>query len=47
MYDTFLVLDGGNKKDGYFIYFDIKNQVFEIDNNHCFFFSELEKEFSN
>nr|YP_007889870.1 acetyl-CoA carboxylase carboxyltransferase beta subunit [Francoa sonchifolia]AFJ00480.1 acetyl-CoA carboxylase carboxyltransferase beta subunit [Francoa sonchifolia] len=37
--DTFLVRD--NNKDSYSIYFDIENQIFEIDNDH-FFLSELE-----
>ncbi|GAV91627.1 hypothetical protein CFOL_v3_35019 [Cephalotus follicularis] len=37
--DTFLVRD--SNRDGYSIYFDIENQIFEIDNNHSFL-SELE-----
>nr|YP_008994298.1 acetyl-CoA carboxylase carboxyltransferase beta subunit [Melianthus villosus]AGS13017.1 acetyl-CoA carboxylase carboxyltransferase beta subunit [Melianthus villosus] len=37
--DTFLVRD--SNKDSYSIYFDIENQIFEIDNDH-FFLSELE-----
>nr|YP_009934776.1 acetyl-CoA carboxylase carboxyltransferase beta subunit [Morella cerifera]QNR95408.1 acetyl-CoA carboxylase carboxyltransferase beta subunit [Morella cerifera] len=42
--DTFLVRD--NNRDSYFIYFDIENQIFEIDNDHSFL-SELESSFSN
>lgn len=37
--DTFLVKDSNG--DSYSIYFDIENQIFEIDNNHSFL-SELE-----
>nr|YP_009646937.1 acetyl-CoA carboxylase carboxyl transferase beta [Cephalotus follicularis]QCX32014.1 acetyl-CoA carboxylase carboxyl transferase beta [Cephalotus follicularis]UZT28316.1 acetyl-CoA carboxylase carboxyltransferase beta subunit [Cephalotus follicularis] len=37
--DTFLVRD--SNRDGYSIYFDIENQIFEIDNDHSFL-SELE-----
>jgi len=44
--ENFLVLGRDNKKDGYSIYFDIKNQVFRIDNNHSFS-SELENKFSS
>nr|WOK03302.1 acetyl-CoA carboxylase carboxyltransferase beta subunit [Cornus hongkongensis subsp. gigantea] len=40
--DTFLVRD--NNGDSYSIYFDIENQVFEIDNDHSFL-SELESSF--
>nr|QUV73682.1 acetyl-CoA carboxylase beta subunit [Rohdea wattii] len=42
--NTFLVRDGNG--DSYSVYFDIENQIFEIDNN-SFFLSELEKFFSN
>nr|YP_010010097.1 acetyl-CoA carboxylase beta subunit [Fagus japonica]QNU39983.1 acetyl-CoA carboxylase beta subunit [Fagus japonica]QNU40065.1 acetyl-CoA carboxylase beta subunit [Fagus japonica] len=42
--DTFLVRD--NNRDSYFIYFDIENKIFEIDNDHSFL-SELESPFSN
>nr|UDY68520.1 acetyl-CoA carboxylase beta subunit [Calycophyllum spruceanum] len=40
--DTFLVTDSNG--DSYSIYFDIENQIFEIDNNHSFR-SELESSF--
>nr|YP_009947823.1 acetyl-CoA carboxylase carboxyltransferase beta subunit [Cerbera manghas]QOH92360.1 acetyl-CoA carboxylase carboxyltransferase beta subunit [Cerbera manghas] len=40
--DTFLVKDSNG--DSYSIYFDIENQIFEIDNNHSFL-SELESSF--
>ena len=40
--DTFLVRD--NNGDSYSIYFDIENQIFEIDNDHSFM-SELESSF--
>ncbi|CAN4119673.1 unnamed protein product [Withania somnifera] len=40
--DTFLVSD--RKGDSYSIYFDIENQIFEIDNDHSFL-SELESSF--
>nr|AWI70005.1 acetyl-CoA carboxylase carboxyltransferase beta subunit [Pycnobotrya nitida] len=40
--DTFLVKDSNG--DGYSIYFDIENQIFDIDNNHSFL-SELESSF--
>nr|YP_009442115.1 acetyl-CoA carboxylase beta subunit [Emmenopterys henryi]ATN40299.1 acetyl-CoA carboxylase beta subunit [Emmenopterys henryi] len=40
--DTFLVKDSNG--DSYSIYFDIENQIFEIDNNHSFR-SELESAF--
>nr|YP_009827721.1 acetyl-CoA carboxylase beta subunit [Osmanthus americanus]QIV67534.1 acetyl-CoA carboxylase beta subunit [Osmanthus americanus]QIV67622.1 acetyl-CoA carboxylase beta subunit [Osmanthus americanus] len=40
--DTFLVRD--SKGDSYSIYFDIENQIFEIDNDHSFL-SELESSF--
>nr|YP_009556269.1 acetyl-CoA carboxylase carboxyltransferase beta subunit [Simmondsia chinensis]QBC70115.1 acetyl-CoA carboxylase carboxyltransferase beta subunit [Simmondsia chinensis]QBC72600.1 acetyl-CoA carboxylase carboxyltransferase beta subunit [Simmondsia chinensis] len=39
---TFLVRD--NKGDSYSIYFDIENQIFEIDNDHSFL-SELQSSF--
>nr|QBE88162.1 acetyl-CoA carboxylase carboxyltransferase beta subunit [Rhabdodendron amazonicum] len=42
--DTFLVRD--SKGDSYSIYFDIENQIFEIDNDHSFL-SELQSSFSN
>nr|ATL60121.1 acetyl-CoA carboxylase beta subunit [Sipanea sp. Rova et al. 1981] len=42
--DTFLVKDSDG--DNYSIYFDIENQIFEIDNNHSFW-SELESSFSS
>nr|YP_010425889.1 acetyl-coenzyme A carboxylase carboxyl transferase subunit beta [Suaeda physophora]USL47486.1 acetyl-coenzyme A carboxylase carboxyl transferase subunit beta [Suaeda physophora] len=42
--DTFLLLDSKGK--GYSIYFDIENEIFEIDNNHSFL-SELQSYFSN
>nr|WAJ60785.1 acetyl-CoA carboxylase subunit beta [Pterocarya fraxinifolia] len=42
--DTFLVRD--NDRDSYFIYLDIENKIFEIDNDHSFL-SELESSFSN
>lgn len=42
--DTFLVRDSNG--DSYSIYFDIENQIFEIDNDHSFL-SELEKELSS
>nr|QFS20252.1 acetyl-CoA carboxylase beta subunit [Mussaenda hirsutula] len=42
--DTFLVKDSNG--DSYSIYFDIENQIFEIDNNHSFR-SELESSFSS
>ena len=46
--DIFLVLGRDDKKkNGNSIYFDIENQVVGIDNNHSFFFIELEKEFSS
>jgi acetyl-CoA carboxylase carboxyl transferase subunit beta len=41
-YDTFVVRDING--DSYSIYFDIKNQIFEIDNNHSFL-SEIESSF--
>jgi acetyl-CoA carboxylase carboxyl transferase subunit beta len=40
--DTFVVRDING--DSYSIYFDIKNQIFEIDNNHSFL-SEIESSF--
>nr|YP_009582181.1 acetyl-CoA carboxylase carboxyltransferase beta subunit [Bixa orellana]QBK83716.1 acetyl-CoA carboxylase carboxyltransferase beta subunit [Bixa orellana]QGS65359.1 acetyl-CoA carboxylase beta subunit [Bixa orellana] len=40
--DTFLIRD--TNQNSYFIYFDIENQIFEIDNDH-FFLSELESSF--
>nr|YP_010595342.1 acetyl-CoA carboxylase carboxyltransferase beta subunit [Searsia paniculata]WAJ58264.1 acetyl-CoA carboxylase carboxyltransferase beta subunit [Searsia paniculata] len=40
--DTFFVRD--SNRDGYSIYFDIENQIFEIDNDHSFL-SELESFF--
>nr|AWI70697.1 acetyl-CoA carboxylase carboxyltransferase beta subunit [Macropharynx peltata] len=40
--ETFLVKDSNG--DSYSIYFDIENQIFEIDNNHSFL-SELESSF--
>nr|YP_010437103.1 AccD [Vinca major]UTA96801.1 AccD [Vinca major] len=40
--DTFLVKDSNG--DSYSIYFDIENQIFEIDSNHSFL-SELESSF--
>nr|QBS51249.1 acetyl-CoA carboxylase beta subunit [Chionanthus ramiflorus] len=40
--DTFLVRDSNG--DSYSIYFDIENQIFEIDNDHSFL-SELESSF--
>nr|AWI71392.1 acetyl-CoA carboxylase carboxyltransferase beta subunit [Kopsia rosea] len=40
--DTFLVKDSNG--DSYSIYFDIENQIFEIDNNHSFL-SELKNSF--
>nr|YP_010571582.1 acetyl-CoA carboxylase carboxyltransferase beta subunit [Stachyurus himalaicus]UZH32842.1 acetyl-CoA carboxylase carboxyltransferase beta subunit [Stachyurus himalaicus] len=40
--DTFLVRD--RNRDSYSIYFDIENQIFEIDNDHSFL-SELESAF--
>nr|QXE41968.1 acetyl-CoA carboxylase beta subunit [Olea tetragonoclada] len=42
--DTFLVIDSNG--DSYSIYFDIENQIFEIDNDHSFL-SELESSFSS
>uniref|UniRef100_A0A7M4BGJ4 Acetyl-coenzyme A carboxylase carboxyl transferase subunit beta, chloroplastic n=1 Tax=Helianthemum songaricum TaxID=1085673 RepID=A0A7M4BGJ4_9ROSI len=42
--DTFLLID--SKGDSYSIYFDIENQIFEIDNDHSFR-SELQSSFSN
>nr|YP_010185828.1 acetyl-CoA carboxylase subunit [Callicarpa arborea]QVL23311.1 acetyl-CoA carboxylase subunit [Callicarpa arborea] len=42
--DTFLVRDSNG--DSYSIYFDIENQIFEIDNDHSFL-SELESAFSS
>nr|AVV66112.1 acetyl-CoA carboxylase subunit beta [Asarum sieboldii var. sieboldii]AVV66232.1 acetyl-CoA carboxylase subunit beta [Asarum megacalyx] len=42
--DTFLVRDSNG--DSYSVYFDIENQVFEIDNESSFL-SELESSFSN
>nr|YP_010738023.1 acetyl-CoA carboxylase carboxyltransferase beta subunit [Pachysandra axillaris]WEQ92432.1 acetyl-CoA carboxylase carboxyltransferase beta subunit [Pachysandra axillaris] len=42
--DTFLVRDSNG--DSYSIYFDIENQIFEIDNDHSFL-SELESFFSS
>nr|YP_009573744.1 acetyl-CoA carboxylase subunit beta [Menyanthes trifoliata]AZA07217.1 acetyl-CoA carboxylase subunit beta [Menyanthes trifoliata] len=42
--DTFLVRDSNG--DSYSIYFDIENQIFEIDNGHSFC-SELESSFSS
>nr|YP_009428804.1 acetyl-CoA carboxylase beta subunit [Decaisnea insignis]ARX79331.1 acetyl-CoA carboxylase beta subunit [Decaisnea insignis] len=42
--DTFLVRDSNG--DNYFIYFDIENQIFEIDNDRSFL-SELESSFSS
>nr|YP_010254234.1 acetyl-CoA carboxylase carboxyltransferase beta subunit [Phlomoides younghusbandii]YP_011015702.1 acetyl-CoA carboxylase carboxyltransferase beta subunit [Phlomoides sagittata]QTZ18768.1 acetyl-CoA carboxylase carboxyltransferase beta subunit [Phlomoides younghusbandii]UUL99020.1 acetyl-CoA carboxylase carboxyltransferase beta subunit [Phlomoides younghusbandii]WAS33766.1 acetyl-CoA carboxylase carboxyltransferase beta subunit [Phlomoides sagittata] len=42
--DTFLVRDSNG--DSYSIYFDIENQIFEIDNDHSFR-SELESSFSS
>nr|QVL26717.1 acetyl-CoA carboxylase beta subunit [Siphocranion flavidum] len=44
--DTFLVRDSNG--DCYSIYFDIENQIFEIDSDHSFLFlSELESYFSS
>lgn len=40
--DIFLVRDSNG--DSYFVYFDIENQIFEVDND-SFFLSELEKKF--
>nr|YP_009455420.1 acetyl-CoA carboxylase carboxyltransferase beta subunit [Adenolobus garipensis]AUG83416.1 acetyl-CoA carboxylase carboxyltransferase beta subunit [Adenolobus garipensis] len=40
--DTFLVRD--SNRDSYYIYFDIENKIFEIDNDHSFL-SEPEKKF--
>nr|YP_010457095.1 acetyl-CoA carboxylase carboxyltransferase beta subunit [Microtropis henryi]UUA68199.1 acetyl-CoA carboxylase carboxyltransferase beta subunit [Microtropis henryi] len=40
--ETFLVRD--SNRDGYSIYFDIENQIFEIENDHSFL-SELESSF--
>nr|YP_009567804.1 acetyl-CoA carboxylase carboxyltransferase beta subunit [Stegnosperma halimifolium]QBE88078.1 acetyl-CoA carboxylase carboxyltransferase beta subunit [Stegnosperma halimifolium] len=42
--DTFLLRD--SKGEIYSIYFDIENQIFEIDNDHSFL-SELQSSFSN
>nr|YP_010544296.1 acetyl-CoA carboxylase carboxyltransferase beta subunit [Mimulicalyx rosulatus]UYG22016.1 acetyl-CoA carboxylase carboxyltransferase beta subunit [Mimulicalyx rosulatus]UYG22103.1 acetyl-CoA carboxylase carboxyltransferase beta subunit [Mimulicalyx rosulatus] len=42
--DTFFVRDSNG--DSYSIYFDIENQIFEIDNDHSFL-SELESSFSS
>lgn len=42
--ETFLLID--NKGDSYSIYFDIENQIFEINNDHSFL-SELQSAFSN
>nr|YP_009566916.1 AccD [Dysphania ambrosioides]QBB73446.1 AccD [Dysphania ambrosioides] len=42
--DTFLLID--RKGDIYSVYFDIENQIFEIDNDHSFL-SELQSSFSN
>lgn len=42
--DTFLLID--TKGDSYSIYFDIENQIFEIDNDHSFL-SKLQSSFSN
>nr|YP_010974182.1 acetyl-CoA carboxylase carboxyltransferase beta subunit [Salvia forsskaolei]WNR56544.1 acetyl-CoA carboxylase carboxyltransferase beta subunit [Salvia forsskaolei] len=42
--DTFLVRDSNG--DSYSIYFDIENQIFEIDSDHSFL-SELESDFSS
>nr|YP_010565757.1 acetyl-CoA carboxylase subunit beta [Croton yunnanensis]UZC29404.1 acetyl-CoA carboxylase subunit beta [Croton yunnanensis] len=42
--ETFLVMD--SNRDSYSIYFDIENQVFEIDTDHSFL-SELESSFSS
>nr|UVW79794.1 acetyl-CoA carboxylase carboxyltransferase beta subunit [Gymnocarpos przewalskii] len=42
--DTFLLID--SKGDSYSIYFDIENNIFEIDNDHSFL-SELQSSFSN
>nr|YP_010847052.1 acetyl-CoA carboxylase carboxyltransferase beta subunit [Fockea edulis]WEV91351.1 acetyl-CoA carboxylase carboxyltransferase beta subunit [Fockea edulis] len=42
--ETFLVKDSNG--DSYSIYFDIENQIFQIDNNHSFL-SELESSFSS
>nr|YP_010186263.1 acetyl-CoA carboxylase carboxyltransferase beta subunit [Chelonopsis souliei]QVL23753.1 acetyl-CoA carboxylase carboxyltransferase beta subunit [Chelonopsis souliei] len=42
--DTFLVRDSNG--NSYSIYFDIENQIFEIDNDHSFL-SELESSFSS
>nr|YP_010542297.1 acetyl-CoA carboxylase carboxyltransferase beta subunit [Diplacus aridus]UYG20020.1 acetyl-CoA carboxylase carboxyltransferase beta subunit [Diplacus aridus] len=42
--ETFLVRDSNG--DSYSIYFDIENQIFEIDNDHSFL-SKLEKELSS
>nr|YP_009942853.1 acetyl-CoA carboxylase carboxyltransferase beta [Pseudowintera colorata]QOD40360.1 acetyl-CoA carboxylase carboxyltransferase beta [Pseudowintera colorata] len=42
--DTFLVRDSNG--DSYSVYFDIENQIFEIDNDSSFL-SELESSFSN
>lgn len=35
--DTFLLIDG--KGESYSIYFDIENQIFEIDNDHSFYWN--------
>uniref|UniRef100_UPI0030DF7CE8 acetyl-CoA carboxylase carboxyltransferase beta subunit n=1 Tax=Herniaria glabra TaxID=115624 RepID=UPI0030DF7CE8 len=42
--ETFLLID--SKGDSYSIYFDIENQIFEIDNDQSFL-SELQSSFSN
>nr|YP_009564119.1 AccD [Dysphania pumilio]QAX91473.1 AccD [Dysphania pumilio]QDL00214.1 AccD [Dysphania pumilio] len=42
--DTFFLID--SKGDSYSVYFDIENQIFEIDNDHSFL-SELQSSFSN
>nr|YP_010897593.1 AccD [Dysphania botrys]QBO27371.1 AccD [Dysphania botrys] len=42
--DTFLLID--SKGDSYSVYFDIENQIFEIDNHHSCL-SELQSSFSN
>ncbi|KAL2924354.1 Acetyl-coenzyme A carboxylase carboxyl transferase subunit beta chloroplastic [Bienertia sinuspersici] len=42
--DTFLLLDSKGKS--YSIYFDIENQIFEIDNDHSFL-SELQNSWNN
>nr|YP_009571270.1 acetyl-CoA carboxylase carboxyltransferase beta subunit [Celosia argentea]QBC67029.1 acetyl-CoA carboxylase carboxyltransferase beta subunit [Celosia argentea] len=42
--ETFLLID--SKGDSYSIYFDIENQIFEIDDDH-FFLSELQSSFLN